>query len=158
MQSISPFSVQKCLLLAATLAVGAPLWCGLAAATSASSGAMSVSSPGPVQSKQTAQEPPVALPQRAGYLAENATFLGTIYHAMGEPSFLRSGDLALIDVGSNHHLKAGEQLVVYRILDRVRHPHTSATAGHPIRMLGAATAIRVEDKIAMIRVTLASTN
>jgi Flagellar assembly protein T, C-terminal domain len=60
----------------------------------------------------------------------------------------------LIDVGANRRLKVGEQLVVYRILDKVRHPHTNATTGNPIRMLGEAAVTRVDDKTAMIRVTL----
>ena len=155
MQLVSPFCVKKCLILAVTLAVGSHLWCGLAAGESASSSAMSASSPGRIRSKQTAQEPRVAPHQRAGYLAEKASFLGTIYHAMGEPHFLRRGDLALIDVGANRDLKVGDHLTVFRFLPTVRHPPTDSVSGKPVRIMVDAIVPKVNDTTAMIRITLA---
>ena len=155
MQFISPFALKKYVCLAMILAMGSPLWCGFATGEPSSSDATTESNTKRLKSKHTHHEPQISLPQRAGYVAEQATFLGTIYHAMGEPSFLRTDDLALIDVGSDRHLKVDDRLVVYRILEKVRHPQTHETAGHPILMLGEATVTRVEDKTAMIRVTLA---
>jgi hypothetical protein len=100
-------------------------------------------------------ETSVSLQQRAGYMAEKTTFLGTIYHAMGEPHFLRRGDLALIDVGANRDLKVGDHLTVFRFLPMARHPHTDAVTGKPVRIMGDAIVTKVNDTTAMIRITLA---
>jgi quercetin dioxygenase-like cupin family protein len=105
----------------------------------------------PVASAETS----ISLQQRAGYVAQTTTFLGTIYHAMGEPHFLRRGDLALIDVGANHDLKTGDHLTVFTFLPTVRHPHTDSIAGKPVRIMGDAIVTTVNETTAMIRITLA---
>jgi len=100
-------------------------------------------------------ESSISLQQRAGYIAQKGTFLGTIYHAMGEPHFLKRGDLALIDVGANRDLNVGDQLTVFTFLPTVRHPHTDTITGKPVRIMGDAIVTKVNDTTAMIRITLA---
>jgi hypothetical protein len=115
---------------------------------------MAQSEPAPTDSAASA-ETSISLQQRAGYMAPKTAFLGTIYHAMGEPHFLRRGDLALIDVGANRGLNVGDQLTVFTFLPTVRHPHTNAIAGKPVRIMGDAIVTKVNDTTAMIRITLA---
>ena len=115
---------------------------------------MAQSEPAPTDPDATA-ETSISLQQRAGYIAQKTTFLGTIYHAMGEPHFLRRGDLAMIDVGANQDLKVGEHLTVFSFLPTVRHPHTHSIAGKPVRIMGDAVVTKVNETTAMIRITLA---
>ncbi|MDH3598045.1 MAG: LysM peptidoglycan-binding domain-containing protein [Candidatus Tectomicrobia bacterium] len=115
---------------------------------------MAQSEPAPTDPPAPA-ETSISLQQRAGYIAQETAFLGTIYHAMGEPHFLRRGDLALIDVGANGDLNVGDHLTVFSFLPKVRHPHTGSIAGKPIRIMGDAIVTKVNETNAMIRITLA---
>ncbi len=89
---------------------------------------------------------------RAGFIARDETFLGTIYHAMGEAHLLRTGDIALIDVGANEDLKAGDYLTVFGSYPVVHHAHTGEAVGRPVRALGNVVITRVEDTTAVVRI------
>lgn len=91
--------------------------------------------------------------ERAGFIAKDETFLGTIYHSMGEAYLLRTGDIALIDVGANQELQVGDYLTVFGSYPVVRHVHTGALVGRPVRALGNVVVMRVEDATATIRIT-----
>lgn len=95
----------------------------------------------------------VSVRERAGFIAPAETFLGTIYHAVGEASLLHTGDLAFIDIGADKHLQVGEHLTIFGTSPVVRHTQTGAFIGHPVQMLGIATLVRVEDTTATIRIT-----
>jgi len=95
----------------------------------------------------------VSLRERAGFIAQDETFLGTIYHAMGEAYLLHTGDLALIDVGADRDLQVGEYLTIFGTSPAVRHTQSGALIGLPVRMLGVATLVRVDESTAMIRIT-----
>ena len=94
-----------------------------------------------------------SLRERAGFIARDKAFLGTIYHAMGEARLLQTGDLALIDIGADRELQVGEFLTIFSMSPVVRHTQTGALIGRPARMLGIATLVRVEESTAMIRIT-----
>ncbi len=96
----------------------------------------------------------MSLHQRAGYMAQETRFLGTIYHAMGEPFFLSADDMAMIDAGADADLHVGDRLTVFRFMSAVHNPRTNAFAGRPVRILGDAVVVRVNDTTAAIRITL----
>jgi hypothetical protein len=95
----------------------------------------------------------VSLRERAGFIAQDERFLGTIYHAMGEAYLLHTGDLALIDIGADQDLHVGEYLTIFGTSPAVHHSQSGALLGRPVRMLGIATLVRVDETTAMIRIT-----
>ncbi len=97
--------------------------------------------------------PFVTIRERAGFIARDETFLGTIYHSMGEAYLLHTGDLALIDTGANQDLKVGEYLTIFGISPVIRHTQNGTLLGRPVRMLGYAILERIEDTTATIRIT-----
>ncbi len=104
-------------------------------------------------SDQKPHEPSVSIRERAGFIAPDASFLGTIYHAMGEAYLLHTGDLALINIGAGKGLQVGDYLSVFGISPVIRHTQTGTLIGRPVRMLGVAKLVRVDDATAMIRIT-----
>ncbi len=72
---------------------------------------------------------------------------------MGEAYLLHTGDLALIDVGTNKKLQVGEHLTIFSASPVLRHTQTGVLLGRPIRMLGLATVDHVEDTTATVRIT-----
>jgi len=102
--------------------------------------------------KQKPIGPFISIRERAGFIARNETFLGTIYHAMNEARLLSTGDLALIDIGADKDLRVGEYLTVFGTSPVVRHTKTGALIGRPVRMLGIATLMRVEATTSTIRI------
>ncbi len=103
--------------------------------------------------KQKRVGPFISIRERSGFIARDETFLGTIYHAMGEARLLHTSDLALIDIGANQELQVGEFLTIFGTSPVVRHTQTGALLGRPVRMLGVATVVRVEAATATIRIT-----
>jgi hypothetical protein len=95
----------------------------------------------------------VSLRERSGFIAKDETYLGTIYHAMGEAYLLHAGDLALIDVGADQHLQVGDYLTIFGTSPVVHHTQSGAAIGRPVRMLGIATLVQVDATTAMIRIT-----
>ncbi len=103
--------------------------------------------------EQKRLENTVSIRERSGFIARDETFLGTIYHAMGEAYLLHTGDLALIDIGADQDLQVGEFLTVFGTSPVVRHTQTGALLGQPVRVLGTAELVQVEPTTAMIRIT-----
>jgi nucleoid-associated protein YgaU len=103
--------------------------------------------------KQKPVRSSVSIRERAGFISRDETFLGTIYHAMGEAYLLHTGDLALIDIGADQDLQVGDYLTIFGTSPVVRHTQTGALIGRPVRILGIATLVRVEETTAMIRIT-----
>ncbi|ETX05136.1 LysM peptidoglycan-binding domain-containing protein [Candidatus Entotheonella palauensis] len=103
--------------------------------------------------KQKRVEAAVSIRERGGFIARDETFLGTIYHAMGETYLLSIGDLALIDIGAEQYLKVGEYLTIFGTSPIVRHTQTGVLIGRPVRILGTAILVRVEETTATIRIT-----
>ncbi len=71
---------------------------------------------------------------------------------MGESHLLRPGDIALIDVGATKDLKVGDYLTVFGSYPVVRHTRSGALVGRPVRALGNAVVIRVENTTGAIRI------
>jgi hypothetical protein len=71
---------------------------------------------------------------------------------MNEARLLSTGDLALIDIGADQDLRVGEYLTVFRIAPVVRHTQTGDLIGRPVRMLGIARLVRIEETTATIRI------
>ncbi|WP_179131650.1 LysM peptidoglycan-binding domain-containing protein [Candidatus Entotheonella palauensis] len=103
--------------------------------------------------KQKQVDAAVSIRERGGFIARDETFLGTIYYAMGEAHLLHTGDLALIDIGSEKGLQVGEYLTIFGVSPMVRHTQTGALMGRPVRMLGTAILVQVEATTATIRIT-----
>ena len=95
----------------------------------------------------------VSLLERAGYIAREKTYLGTIYHSVKDTRLLHAEDRALIDVGANHDLRVGDYLTIFSASPMLRHQHTKKDFGRPVNILGVAKVAQVDERTAMIEIT-----